>query len=432
MCIRDSSKSVGTAAGLRVWRSGSGSRCERAACVGSSGRGFSARLADLVDVAQVDDATLGDVRRLVLRLEVVQVVLHLELFALLLLARREDEEPLLPPLAHRHLLALLFEPALVQRRDERALVGPHGERRQLRLQHAEPRLHVAAVDRAHARCLLGADEVDAEVVEVHALGALDALDVLEVDERDELLLGRLGVRRKPVALPRALAVGVLVLEVGPALLEDRHALLHLLPLLALLDVAEHRPEEVGPRELLVLRVGREDPRAAGRGYLEAVALGGLHGVDSLGDGEVDGALALGACLGVEIEQPVRREEHAVALLEARGRRLAALEEPAALDLRRAQVGKQLVELAPPAVEDRLVVGAEHVRLARRLDLEEAAAVGRVDHAHLEREAHVDLARVGGRLRLLKRELAVGVEAEGELLPLAEGAHLHRHARREDQ
>ena len=235
-----------------------------------------------------------------------------------------------------------------------------------------------------------------------------------------------------MALPRALAVLRLVLEVGPALLEHGHALLHLLPLLALLDVAEHRRERPHPREHLVVRLGREDPRAAGRRDLEAVPLGRRDRVDALGDGEVDGALALGARLALEVEQPVAREEHAVALLEAGRRALAALVQPAALDLGRAQVRQQLVQLAPPRVQHRRVGAAQRVRLGRRLDFEEAAAVWRVDHAHLEREAHVDAAVVRGRLRLLEVELAVRVERKLELLPLGARADLHVQLRRQQQ
>lgn len=54
----------------------------------------------------------------------------------------------------------------MQRGDERALVGDGGEGRELGLEHAQPRLHVAAIDRPHASRLIRVDQVDTEVVEV--------------------------------------------------------------------------------------------------------------------------------------------------------------------------------------------------------------------------------------------------------------------------
>ena len=405
--------------------------------LGDDGEVVLLALAHLVDVAQVDDAALRAVARRLLRAEVVQAVLHVEHVSNLLLARLEHKPAVLPHLLPRDALGHFLEPLGVQRRHDRVLLAaPLREGRELRLEHAEPRLHVAAVDRPHARRLRHADEVDAEVVEVDPLGALDALELVEHDRQHHLLLARLvvaedaqlalRVEREPVRLPRAVALLRLVLEIGPALLEDDDALLLLLPLLALLDVAEHHRERAHPRAHLVLRLGGERPRAAGRRDLEAVPLGARLGDDALGDGEVDGALALRARLRLEIEQPVRGEEHAEAPLEGGVGGLAPLVEPAALDFGHVEVREQLVELAAPRVEDGRVLGAQRVRLRRRLDLEEAAAVGRVDEAYLVREAHVDVRVVRGRLRLLERELAVRVETEVELLPHEVGAHLHVH------
>ena len=99
-----------------------------------------------------------------------------------------------------------------------------------------------------------------------------------------------------------------------------------------------------------MSVGGEDPRATRSRDLEAMPLGDLHRVDRLGDRQVDSTLALGACLRVEVEEAVRREEDAVALLEGGARALALFEQPAALDLGRAQVRQQLVQLATPQVQ----------------------------------------------------------------------------------
>ena len=99
-----------------------------------------------------------------------------KLISLLLLLGAEHEVPFLPRVAPLAALTTLLNPALMQHGDHRALVGVLSLARELRLQHAQPRLHVAAVDRAHLDRLIGEAQVDAEVVIVHALRALDPLD----------------------------------------------------------------------------------------------------------------------------------------------------------------------------------------------------------------------------------------------------------------
>mmetsp|Transcript_11787 Transcript_11787/g.37448 ORF Transcript_11787/g.37448 Transcript_11787/m.37448 type:complete len:259 (+) Transcript_11787:3489-4265(+) len=232
--------------------------------------------------------------------------------------------------------------------------------------------------------------------------------------------------REPARLPDGVRVvqAALVLEVGPALLEQLGAAVRRQPLLAHADVLQHDLERTRPRPLLLGRLGRKDPVPPWRGDLEAVSLWRRCDGDRLSDRNVYRALASCAGVRVKVEQALRREQDAEAPLEARRRGLALLVQPTTLELRHLQVRKQLVQLAPPRVQQLDVRGAQRVRAPGGLDLEAAAAVRRVDKPHLVREADLHGRDAGRRLEPFKCHLTVGVEAEERLLPLLPGLHLH--------
>ena len=91
------------------------------------------------------------------------------------------------------------------------------------------------------------------------------------------------------------------------------------------------------------RLAGYDQTLARRGSFFAprpVALGRAHRVYRLCNTEIHRTLALRARFRLEVQQPIRGEQDAVALLEPGARGFSTLVQPAALDLGRAQVRKQ--------------------------------------------------------------------------------------------